>query len=124
MQQSTDAFENIKTVTASITQLGQQVTDASEQITDAAGDTLQSIESIQADGIETETQSQLTREQASKMGQLAQQLIERMTFFKTKTADVQVLTSETESADDASLSLAASTPANNSEAVEANALTA
>lgn len=97
VQQSSHSFESIKSVTENIVQWGQQVATASEQITDAAGYTLQSIESIQADGLETEAQSQLTREQASQMGQLANELLARMQFFKVKTIPIssETLASET-----------------------------
>lgn len=79
---SQNAIEQIKAVTEQVTTLGQQVTESSQAIANAANNTLNTVKGIVKTVAKTEQQSKLTRNQAEKMGQLAQQLLSRMEFFQ------------------------------------------
>jgi twitching motility protein PilJ len=58
------------------------VTESSQAIANAANNTLNTVKGIVKTVAKTEQQSKLTRNQAEKMGQLAQQLLSRMEFFQ------------------------------------------
>lgn len=90
---SSQSFNNLKAATQEMAQLGQQVTQSNEDIAVAAINTVRAIELIREGGDQTETQSRLTREQSANMGQLTQELLDRMSFFQIlETDDASTIT--------------------------------
>ena len=87
VDKSSRSFNNLKSATEQMAQLSQQVTRSSEEIAQVANNTTVAMELIREGGDQTETQSRLTQEQSSLMGQLTEQLLERMDFFKLKTSE-------------------------------------
>ncbi len=82
VDQSRHVFDNIKTVTNRVAEVGQQVTQSSIAIATTAQSTLRSIQDIAAVAAQTEQDSRFTREQAGLMDQLARTLLERVRFFR------------------------------------------
>jgi len=85
LEQSRSVFDNIKTVTERVAQMGQQVTQSSQEIATVAQTTLQSVQDIATVAAETERQSRFTREQAGWMDKLARTLLEKVQFFRLST---------------------------------------
>lgn len=82
VDQSRQVFDNIKTVTNRVAQVGQQVTQSSLAIATTAQSTLRSIQNIAEVTAQTEHDSRFTREQAGLMDQLARTLLEKVRFFR------------------------------------------
>jgi twitching motility protein PilJ len=87
--QSSQEFDNIRTVTAQVAKAGGQVAQSSQAIAQAAQTTLKSIQEIAAVAADTEHQASITREQAEVMGQLAQNLSELVKFFRISPEKMQ-----------------------------------
>jgi methyl-accepting chemotaxis protein PixJ len=91
VNQSRQAFENIKAATEQVAQVGEQVTQSSQAIAAVAQTTLGSIEDIAAVAVATEGQSRFTREQVSSIGKLAQNLLSRVEFFQLAAPETPAL---------------------------------
>ena len=87
VDKSSRSFNNLKSATEQMAQLSQQVTRSSEEIAQVANNTTLAMELIREGGDQTETQSRLTQEQSALMGQLTEQLLDRMDFFKLNTSE-------------------------------------
>lgn len=109
MGKSRQAFTNIQLVTDQVAIVGEQVSTSSQEIIRAVSETLTAIQSIGIIAQNTEQQATVTREQIRSMGSLAQDLLQRVEFFK--------LNDSTPTPTPKSLPPADSTVVNNPEAV-------
>jgi methyl-accepting chemotaxis protein PixJ len=91
VSQSRQLFEEIKTVTERVAQVGQQVTHSSQAIVEATQMTLESVQDIAAISLATEQQSQSTLAQANALEQLSQTLQERISFFRLPEAPAETV---------------------------------
>ncbi len=82
MSKSRQAFTNIQLVTDRVAIVGEQVSSSSRDIARAVGDTLTAIGSIGIVAQTTEQKATITREQVRAVGDLAQNLLQRVEFFQ------------------------------------------
>jgi twitching motility protein PilJ len=82
MGKSRQAFTNIQLVTDRVAIVGEQVSSSSQDIVRAVGDTLTAIGSIGIIAHTTEQKATVTREQVRAVGDLAQNLRQRVAFFR------------------------------------------
>jgi methyl-accepting chemotaxis protein len=82
VDRSRQVFDNIKTVTAKVSQVGQEVTKSSVAIASVAETTLEAIQNIATAAAETERSSRDTLEQTGTMDRLARSLYSRVSFFQ------------------------------------------
>ena len=82
MGKSRQAFTNIQLVTDRVAIVGEQVSSSSQDIVRAVGDTLTAIGSIGIIAQTTEQKATVTREQVRAVGDLAQNLRQRVAFFR------------------------------------------
>jgi methyl-accepting chemotaxis protein PixJ len=82
MGKSRQAFTNIQLVTDEVAIVGEQVSSSSQDIIRVVNDTLTAIQSIGIIAQNTEHQATVTREQIRSMGTLAQNLLQRVEFFR------------------------------------------
>jgi twitching motility protein PilJ len=79
---SREAFVNIQTVTDRVAMMGERVNASSQEIVQLAQDTLTAIQSIGSIAENTETKATVTRDRVQSMGNLAQNLLQMMEFFR------------------------------------------
>lgn len=82
MGKSRQAFTNIQLVTDQVAIVGNQVNTSSQDIIRMVGETLSAIQSIGVIAQNTEQKAAITREQIHAMGDLAQNLLHRVEFFR------------------------------------------
>ncbi|MFN3361993.1 MAG: HAMP domain-containing protein [Pseudanabaenaceae cyanobacterium] len=82
VEETNQAFVNIKTVTEELAKLGEAVTESSQSIAQAIAVSFESIKEIEAAAQRSAEQSDITRAQASQMREIAQKLLESMRFFR------------------------------------------
>jgi methyl-accepting chemotaxis protein PixJ len=82
MGKSRQAFTNIQLVTDQVAIVGDQVNTSSQDIIRMVGETLAAIQSIGIIAQNTEQKAAVTREQIHAMGDLAQNLLARVEFFR------------------------------------------
>jgi methyl-accepting chemotaxis protein PixJ len=82
VEQSSQAFNDIKDVTAQVAALGQTVFRSSQEIAIAVQSSVDSIQEIAALAQRSATQSNLTLERSAEMGQLARRLLSDVGFFQ------------------------------------------
>jgi methyl-accepting chemotaxis protein PixJ len=82
MGKSRQAFTNIQLVTDQVAIVGDQVNTSSQDIIRMVGETLAAIQSIGVIAQNTEQKATVTREQIHTMGDLAQNLLSRVEFFR------------------------------------------
>jgi methyl-accepting chemotaxis protein PixJ len=82
MGKSRQAFINIQLVTDQVAIVGDQVSTSSQDIIRVVSDTLTAIQSIGIIAQNTEQKATVTREQIHLMGNLAQNLLSRVEFFR------------------------------------------
>jgi methyl-accepting chemotaxis protein PixJ len=82
MGKSRQAFTNIQLVTDQVAIVGDQVNASSQDIIRMVGETLAAIQSIGVIAQNTEQKATVTREQIHTMGDLAQNLLSRVEFFR------------------------------------------
>jgi methyl-accepting chemotaxis protein PixJ len=82
MGKSRQAFTNIQLVTDQVAIVGDQVNASSQDIIRAVKETLTAIQSIGIIAQNTEQKAAVTREQIHAMGDLAQNLLHRVEFFR------------------------------------------
>ncbi len=82
MGKSRQAFTNIQLVTDEVAIVGEQVSISSQNIMRVVSDTLTAIQSIGIIAQSTEQKATVTREQVHTMGTLAQNLLQRVEFFR------------------------------------------
>lgn len=82
VNKSRQAFRNIQSVTEQVATMGAQVSDSSEDIATVVQNTLNAIQSIGVIAQNTEDKAMITREQVRNMSELAQQLLQRVEFFR------------------------------------------
>jgi methyl-accepting chemotaxis protein PixJ len=82
MGKSRQAFTNIQLVTDQVAIVGDQVNASSQDIIRMVGETLVAIQSIGVIAQNTEQKATVTREQIHSMGDLAQNLLSRVEFFR------------------------------------------
>jgi methyl-accepting chemotaxis protein PixJ len=82
MGKSRQAFTNIQLVTDQVAIVGDQVNASSQDIIRMVGETLAAIQSIGVIAQNTEQKATVTREQIHSMGNLAQNLLSRVEFFR------------------------------------------
>jgi methyl-accepting chemotaxis protein PixJ len=82
MGKSRQAFTNIQLVTDQVAIVGDQVNTSSQDIIRMVGETLAAIQSIGIIAQNTEQKAAVTREQIHEMGDLAQNLLARVEFFR------------------------------------------
>ncbi|WP_013322116.1 methyl-accepting chemotaxis protein [Gloeothece verrucosa] len=83
VNQSTQIFDNIKSVTEKLLEVEQKVANSASSITEAAQTTLSAVTDIALKANETQQSASVTRHQSGTLGQLANQLLERVKFFRT-----------------------------------------
>jgi methyl-accepting chemotaxis protein PixJ len=93
VDRSRQVFDNIKTVTAKVSQVGQEVTKSSVAIASVAETTLEAIHSIATAAAETERSSRDTLEQTGAMDRLARSLYSRVSFFQISEQIIEELPS-------------------------------
>jgi len=82
VDQSSQAFVNIKRVTAQVAQVGQAVTDSSQEIAESIGISANSIREIEQVAQRSAQQAKITRERSAEMGALARRLLLDVQFFR------------------------------------------
>jgi methyl-accepting chemotaxis protein PixJ len=82
MGKSRQAFTNIQLVTDQVAIVGDQVNTSSQDIIRMVEETLSAIKSIGVIAQNTEQKASITREQIHAMGDLAQNLLHRVEFFR------------------------------------------
>jgi methyl-accepting chemotaxis protein PixJ len=81
VDQSSQAFVNIKRVTSQVAQVGQAVTDSSQEIAELIGVSANSIREIEQVAQQSAQQARITRERSAEMGELARRLLQDVQFF-------------------------------------------
>jgi methyl-accepting chemotaxis protein len=89
VDQSRQVFQKIQAASQEVALMGQQVTQSSQAIVEMVQATLQSVLMISTIAAETSSQSNITKEQAQAMEQLAQLLLQKIAFFKVPPIFVQ-----------------------------------
>jgi methyl-accepting chemotaxis protein PixJ len=84
MGKSRQAFTNIQLVTDQVAIVGEQVSTSSQDIIRVVSDTLTAIRSIGIVAQSTEYKATVTRAQIKLMGELAQNLLQRVEFFQLR----------------------------------------
>ncbi|MEE3716002.1 methyl-accepting chemotaxis protein [Tumidithrix elongata RA019] len=79
---SSQSFNNIKSATEQVAEIGRSVMESSNSIAKAVKLSLSSIQTIEAVAERSASQARFTREQSGKMGELARQLLEKVQFFR------------------------------------------
>ncbi len=82
VEQSSQAFNDIKNVTEQVAALGQTVFQSSQEIAVAVKSSVDSIQEIAALAQRSASQSTLTLERSAQMGQLARRLLTDVRFFQ------------------------------------------
>jgi methyl-accepting chemotaxis protein PixJ len=82
VDQSSQAFANIKRVTSQVAQVGQAVTDSSQEIAESIGISANSIREIEQVAQRSAQQARITRERSAEMGALARRLLQDVQFFR------------------------------------------
>lgn len=82
VEQSSQAFNDIKDVTGQVAALGQTVFNSSQEIAEAVQTSVDSIQEIAALAQRSASQSTLTLERSAQMGQLARRLLSDVRFFQ------------------------------------------
>ncbi|MCS6960328.1 MAG: HAMP domain-containing protein [Pseudanabaenaceae cyanobacterium SKYGB_i_bin29] len=95
VEETNQAFVNIKTVTEELAKLGEAVTESSQAIAQAIAVSFESIKEIEAAAQRSAEQSDVTRAQASQMREIAQKLLESMRFFRLPPDKQPLLTAQT-----------------------------
>lgn len=85
VEQSSQAFNDIKDVTEQVAALGQTVFNSSQEIAEAVQTSVDSIQEIAALAQRSASQSTLTLERSAQMGQLARRLLNDVRFFQLPT---------------------------------------
>ncbi|CAN1209245.1 hypothetical protein TUMEXPCC7403_03415 [Tumidithrix helvetica PCC 7403] len=79
---SSQSFNNIKSATEQVAEIGRSVTESSASIAQAVKLSLSSIQNIAVVAERSANQARFTREQSGQMGELARQLLEKVQFFR------------------------------------------
>ncbi|ACK70390.1 methyl-accepting chemotaxis sensory transducer [Gloeothece citriformis PCC 7424] len=85
VNQSAEIFGNIQSVTEKLLEVEQKVASSANSITEAAQTTLTAVTEIAGIAHETQKSASITRHQSGNLGNLANQLLERVKFFRTPT---------------------------------------
>ncbi|MCA1904034.1 MAG: HAMP domain-containing protein [Cyanobacteria bacterium KgW148] len=82
VEETNQAFLNIRTVTEEVAKLGQSVTESSQFIAKAIEVSFNSIREIEAAAERSAKQSEITKQRSMEMGEIAKRLLESMEFFR------------------------------------------
>jgi methyl-accepting chemotaxis protein PixJ len=82
VEQSSQAFNDIKNVTEQVAQLGRTVAESSQAIATAVKSSFASIQEISTLAAKSANQAGFTRQQSVEMGQLARRLLHDVHFFQ------------------------------------------
>ncbi len=94
VEETNQAFLNIKNVSEEVAKLGQSVTESSQFIANAIQVSFESIKEIEAAAERSAEQSEITKQQAIEMGEIAKQLLESMKFFRLPPEKQALLTGQ------------------------------
>lgn len=82
VEETNQAFLNIRNVSEELAKLGQSVTESSQFIANAIQISFESIKEIEVAAERSAKQSDITKQQAMEMGEIAKQLLDSMKFFR------------------------------------------
>ena len=94
VEETSQAFLNIRNVSEEVAKLGQSVTESSQFIANAIQVSFESIKEIEAAAERSAEQSEITKQQAIEMGEIAKQLLESMEFFRLPPEKQALLTGQ------------------------------
>ncbi|HAN46140.1 MAG TPA: hypothetical protein DCQ32_06265, partial [Cyanobacteria bacterium UBA8156] len=82
VEQSNDAFENIRLVTERVARVGSAVTESSREIANAIRQSFASVREIEAIAERSAEQAKFTRERSAEMGAMSRQLLQEVEYFR------------------------------------------
>jgi methyl-accepting chemotaxis protein PixJ len=89
VEQSSQVFSNVQTITGNVVQAGAAVTKSNQEIIAAAQATAQAMRDIAVLANRTANLTQTTRKQSEQMGSLSNQLLKNVQFFRLPASMLQ-----------------------------------